>query len=48
VADRRNSLDKTYGVDRKVFKESFEELDKIYRVSEKEEIEKYRRIGKNA
>jgi hypothetical protein len=45
-SQRRERLDKEYGVDREKMTENFEKLDEIYRVSEKKEIEKYRRIGK--
>ena len=45
-SERRQRLDKEYGVDRDKMTEDFEKLDKIYRVSEKKEIEKFNRIGK--
>lgn len=44
---RRERLDEEYGVDRSTMKGDFERLDELYRVSEKEEIEKYNRIGKS-
>lgn len=43
---RRLKLDKAHGIDRDSQMEHFEELDKIYRISEKQEIEKYLEIGK--
>ena len=44
---RRERLDKEHGVDRSEMKGSFKKLDDFYRVSEKEEIEKFNRIGKS-
>jgi hypothetical protein len=44
---RRERLDQEHGVDRKVMKQDFEKLDNLYRISEKEEIEKYKKIGKS-
>jgi len=43
---RRKKLDDEHGIDRDEMTESFEKLDKMYRVSEKEEIKKYLEIGK--
>jgi hypothetical protein len=43
---RRERLDREHGIDREKMTQDFEELDKMYRVSEKKEIEKYNRIGK--
>ena len=43
---RRQRLDKEHGVDRESQMNHFEELDKIYRISEKQEIAKYLEIGK--
>lgn len=45
-SERRKRLDKEYGVDRDKMTDDYEKLDKIYRVSEKKEIEKFNRIGK--
>lgn len=45
---RRKRLDEEHGVDRDRMREDFEELDKMYRVTEKEEIGKYKQIGKSA
>jgi len=45
---RRLRLDSEHGVDRTVHKDSFLELDKIYRISDKTEIKKYQEIGKSA
>jgi hypothetical protein len=44
---RRERLDKEHGIDRTNMTEDFEKLDKIYRVSEKVEIEKFNRLGKS-
>ena len=38
---RRRKLDEAHGVNREEISASYEQLDKIYRVSEKEEIKKY-------
>jgi len=35
-------LDKEHGINREEWKESVKELDKMYRITEKEEIEKFR------
>ena len=43
---RRLKLDREHGIDRDSQMEHFEELDKIYRISEKQEIAKYLEIGK--
>lgn len=48
AAKRRERLDKEHGIDRDEWKQSMSELDKMYRVTEKEEIEKYRQLGKTA
>ena len=45
---RRERLDKEHGVNRSEMKEDFAELDRMYRVTEKEEIQKYQQIGKSA
>ena len=46
--NRRERLDAEHGIDRPEMKEDFDKLDEIYRVSEKVEIEKFRRIGKTS
>ena len=43
---RRRKLDEAHGIDREQQMQHFEELDKIYRISEKQEITKYLEIGK--
>lgn len=43
---RRRRLDKEHGINRDEQMQHFEELDKIYRISEKQEIAKYLEIGK--
>lgn len=43
---RRRKLDEEHGIDREQQMKHFEELDKIYRISEKQEINKYLEIGK--
>eukprot|EP00354_Favella_ehrenbergii_P000512 CAMPEP_0170450768 /NCGR_PEP_ID=MMETSP0123-20130129/201_1 /TAXON_ID=182087 /ORGANISM="Favella ehrenbergii, Strain Fehren 1" /LENGTH=120 /DNA_ID=CAMNT_0010712173 /DNA_START=119 /DNA_END=481 /DNA_ORIENTATION=+ len=43
---RRMRLDKEHGIDRDQQMSHFEQLDKIYRISEKQEIAKYLEIGK--
>jgi hypothetical protein len=45
---RRRRLDMRDGIDRESHEESFVQLDKIYRVTEKEEIKKYMEVGKTA
>ncbi len=45
---RRRRLDQEHGIDREKMKEDFDQLDKMFRVTEKEEIQKYRQIGKSA
>ena len=45
---RRRRLDIRDGIDRQSHEESFVQLDKIYRVTEKEEIKKYYEVGKTA
>ena len=47
-AKRRQRLDQEHGVNRDQMREDFETLDKMYRVTEKEEISKYMQIGKTA
>jgi hypothetical protein len=47
-AKRRQRLDAEHGIDRDKMREDFDTLDKIYRVTEKEEIQKYMQIGKTA
>ena len=41
-------MDEEHGVNRDRMREDFEELDKMYRVSEKQELAKYKQIGKSA
>lgn len=43
---RRKRLDRRDGVDRESHENAFDQLDKIYRITEKEEIKKYREVGK--
>ena len=43
---RRKRLDEEHGIDRDTQMAHFEQLDKIYRISEKQEIAKYLEIGK--
>jgi hypothetical protein len=45
---RRRAMDEAHGVNREELNAQYEELDRIYRVSEKEEIKKYHEIGKTA
>ena len=45
---RRERLDAEYGVNRENMTEDFNKLDKMYRVSEKVELEKYNRLGKSS
>jgi hypothetical protein len=45
---RRQRLDEEHNIDRKVHRDSFVALDKMYRITEKEEIGKYLEIGKSA
>lgn len=47
-AKRRERLDQEHGVNREAWKESMQEMDKMYRITEKEEIQKYRQVGKTA
>ena len=47
-AKRRVRLDEEHGVDRDKMRDDFQELDRLYRVTEKEEIHKYKQIGKTA
>ena len=42
---RRQRLDEEHNIDRKVHRDSFVALDKMYRITEKEEIGKY--LGEN-
>ena len=42
ASKRRERLDKEHGINREEWKESVKELDKMYRITEKEEIEKFR------
>ena len=46
VKERRDKLDKEHSVDREGFFIAMKELDKSYRVSEKEEIENLKKLGK--
>jgi hypothetical protein len=41
-------LDDEHGVNRDRMREDFEELDKMYRITEKQELNKYKQIGKSA
>ena len=43
---RRRRLDEEHDVDREDLQKSYAELDKMYRVSEKDELKKYLEIGK--
>jgi hypothetical protein len=45
---RRERLDSEHGISRPEMQQDFQKLDDLYRVSEKEEIEKARRIGKSS
>lgn len=47
-AKRRKRLDEEHGVNRDKMREDFEQLDKMFRITEKEEIAKYQQIGKTA
>ena len=47
-AKRRERLDKEHGIDRDKWKESMKEMDDVYRITEKEEIMKFREVGKTA
>jgi hypothetical protein len=47
-AKRRQRLDAEHGIDRDQMRQDFDTLDKIYRVTEKEEILKYEQVGKTA
>lgn len=44
---RRARLDKEHGVEREELTQNYEQLDKIYRVSEKEEIQKVVETGQS-
>lgn len=46
VKDRRDRLDTEHGVDREGFFSAMKELDKSYRVSEKEEIDNLKKLGR--
>lgn len=46
--NRRERIEKEQGIDREQWKKDFQRLDDIYRVTEKQELEKYRRIGKSS
>ena len=48
AAKRRERLDAEHGINREEWKESMKEMDKMYRVTEKEEIQKFRQVGKTA
>lgn len=48
AARRRLRLDEEHKVDRGAMEKDFNDLDEIYRVSEKEEIKKYMELGKTA
>ena len=43
---RRERLDKEHGVNRDDMRSDFGKLDEMYRVTEKQEIQKYKNIGK--
>lgn len=45
---RRQRLDAEHGINRDVMRDDFEQLDRMYRITEKEEIQKYEQIGKSA
>jgi len=45
---RRERLDREHDIDRKTISEGYKKLDSIYRLSEKEEINKYEQVGKSA
>ena len=45
---RRERLDEEHGINRDRMRDDFEQLDKMFRVTEKEEIFKYQQIGKSA
>mmetsp|Transcript_11349 Transcript_11349/g.19123 ORF Transcript_11349/g.19123 Transcript_11349/m.19123 type:complete len:236 (-) Transcript_11349:48-755(-) len=47
VQRRRERMDKQFGIDREQIDQDYDRLDEIYGVSEKEEIERYRRAGKS-
>lgn len=44
---RRERLDKEHGIDRESFFKNMEQLNTVFRVTEKEEIEKMRQLGQN-
>lgn len=44
---RRERLDREHGVNRESFFENMKKLDEVYRISEKEEIQKMRQLGKS-
>lgn len=44
---RRERLDEEHGIDREKYFDSMKKLDEVYRVSEKEEIEKMKQLGKD-
>jgi hypothetical protein len=44
---RRERLDEEHGIDRNKYDENMQKVDFVYRLTEKEEIEKMRQLGKN-
>lgn len=44
---RRERLDEEHGIDRDKYDENMKKVDFVYRVTEKEEMEKMRQLGKN-
>ena len=47
LQERRERLDREHNVDRDLQRKSFEQLDQLYRVTEREEMQKLRMAGKN-
>ena len=48
VEARKLKLDKQHGINVEEMKKDYQELDKIYRVSEKDQIAKIRQTGRSA
>jgi len=46
AAKRRERLDKEHGIDREKWKENFQALDEVYRITEKDELKKLRETGR--
>jgi hypothetical protein len=44
---RRERLDREHGIDREGFFKNMKKLDEVYRITEKEEMEKMRQLGKS-